>query len=83
MNVENNILQGVTLLAFWIPIGLMTYFCYFLVRRNIRKLDESQLSSSEKSITKFRVMIMTLPLLAFSCGFLFFTIKIALLILGL
>ena len=73
----------VTPLAFWIPFGLMTYFCFWQIRRNIRRLNTIALSEAEISITKLGIAIMILPLLAFSSGFLFFTIRIITLILGL
>jgi hypothetical protein len=82
MALKDHILQTLVLLAFWAPFGIMAYFCSWLMRKNIGKLSASELSSTERSITKFRIAVMTLPLLAFSCGFLFFTIRIVLVILG-
>ena len=83
MTLEINISEGVARLVFWLPFGLMTFICYRLIKRNIRKLSKPELSTAERSFTKFRIALMILPLLAFSLGFLYFTIKIVLLILGI
>jgi hypothetical protein len=76
MTLPNYISEGITLIAFWIPISLMTSFCARLIQRNVKKLKASELQSTQRSVIQIRIAVMTVPLLAFSCGLLFFTVKI-------
>lgn len=83
MTSPNNISEGLTLIAFWIPFSLMTCFCAWLVQRNVKMLKDSELPTAQRSVIQIQIAIMTVPLLAFSCGLLFFTVRIALWILRL
>jgi hypothetical protein len=76
MTLPNNISEGITLIAFWIPFSLMSCFCAWLVQRNVKKLKSPQLPSAQQSVIQIQIAMMTVPLLAFSCGLLFFTVKI-------
>ena len=83
MTLPNYISQGITLIAFWIPFSLMTCFCAWLVQKNVKKLKDSELPTAQRSVIHIQLAMMTVPLLAFSCGLLFFTVKIVLWVLGL
>jgi hypothetical protein len=83
MTLPNYLSEGITLIVFWIPIGLMTGFCAWLVQKDVKKLKNSELPTAQRSVIQTQLVMMTVPLLAFSCGLLFFTVKIVLWILRL
>ena len=80
--MENNIQEGVSFLVFWILTGLFSFICFSLIRKYNQWNGKSEFSITKITLDQYRVALMVLPFLAFSCGFIYFTIRIFLLILG-
>lgn len=60
---------------FMILNGVIAYICWRVIRSSWNRLRESELSSWERRKARFDVLLMVLPFIAFSFGFVFFMIQ--------